>query len=45
MPAGHIKFESVCYTYPTRPDTLVLNSVSFEIKPGEVVAVVGRSGR
>ncbi|MDN3517867.1 lipid A export permease/ATP-binding protein MsbA [Aquisalimonas lutea] len=40
---GHVAYEHVdfCYT----PDTpLVLNDISFEIKPGETLALVGRSG-
>ncbi len=40
---GHIVFENVSFRYaPDSPD--VLHNVSFEVKPGEVVALVGRSG-
>ncbi|MGH1418678.1 MAG: ABC transporter transmembrane domain-containing protein [Hyphomicrobiaceae bacterium] len=44
--AGHgkIAFENVSFCYPTRPDELALDNVTFDIKPGETVAVVGPSG-
>ncbi|MFI5607613.1 ABC transporter ATP-binding protein [Amycolatopsis sp. NPDC051903] len=40
---GHIRFESVSFTYPGTEEP-ALDSVSFEIQPGETVAVVGRNG-
>ena len=40
---GHIEFDSVTFTYPGA-QTPALNGVSFEIRPGETVAVVGRNG-
>ena len=43
MLAGHVRFENVSFQYgPDLP--VVLKDVSFEVKPGEVVALVGRSG-
>lgn len=37
-----IKFEKVTKIYP--PDTVVLQDVSFEVKEGEFVSIVGKSG-
>ena len=40
---GHVRFESVRFRYgPELPE--VLRDISFEIRPGEVVALVGPSG-
>ena len=39
---GHVKFENVTFAYPDGED--VLHDISFEIKPGEVVALAGLSG-
>jgi ABC-type multidrug transport system fused ATPase/permease subunit len=41
---GSLAFESVGFSYATRPDEQVLTGVSFRIEPGEVVALVGPSG-
>ena len=40
---GHIEFKNVSFTYP---DTGIkaLNNLSFEVKPGEFLAVIGRTG-
>jgi len=40
---GHLRFENVRFVYPG-DDREVLHEVSFEIKPGEVVALAGLSG-
>ncbi|OCG03218.1 lipid A export permease/ATP-binding protein MsbA [Gilliamella sp. wkB112] len=40
---GSIEFRHVTYTYPTRTSPS-LNKISFKIKQGETVALVGRSG-
>ena len=40
--AGHVRFEQVCFGYA--PGSEVLHDVSFEIRPGETVAVVGATG-
>ncbi|KAJ6501058.1 multidrug resistance protein 4, partial [Mycena vitilis] len=41
---GHLKFEDVHFSYPARPDVKVLRGLSFEVKPGEYIALVGASG-
>ncbi|GMG84869.1 ABC transporter transmembrane domain-containing protein [Paralimibaculum aggregatum] len=41
---GHIRFEDVSFHYQSRPDAPALHEVSFEIRPGETVALVGPSG-
>ncbi|XP_062456848.1 antigen peptide transporter 2 [Rhea pennata] len=41
---GHVAFRDVSFAYPTRPDELVLRNVSFELRPGEVTALVGLNG-
>jgi len=40
---GEIEFQSVSLTYPTRTEP-ALTSVSFAVRPGETVALVGGSG-
>jgi ATP-binding cassette subfamily B protein len=41
---GQIKFENVSFSYPSRPDFLVLDNLNFAIRAGEKVALVGQSG-
>jgi ATP-binding cassette, subfamily B, bacterial len=41
---GDIEFANVNFSYPTRPEQMVLKDFSLRVKPGEVVALVGPSG-
>ncbi|PSB56123.1 ABC transporter transmembrane domain-containing protein [Chamaesiphon polymorphus] len=41
---GHIRFENVTFRYHPEGDENILENLSFEIKPGQMVALVGRSG-
>lgn len=41
---GKIEFAHVGFRYPTRPEVEVLKNVSFQIQPGEKVALAGHSG-
>jgi len=41
---GHIRFEQVTFRYHPESDINVLENLSFEVKPGQTVALVGRSG-
>nr|QCQ67906.1 TAP2 [Anas platyrhynchos platyrhynchos] len=41
---GHVTFQHVSFAYPTRPEHLVLQDVSFELRPGEVTALAGLNG-
>ncbi len=42
--SGNISFNAVSFHYPSRPNTLALDNVSFTIAPGQTIAVVGPSG-
>lgn len=39
-----VRFESVSFHYPSRPDTAALQDFSLDIRAGETVALVGPSG-
>ncbi|KIW29284.1 uncharacterized protein PV07_05109 [Cladophialophora immunda] len=41
---GEIVFKNVRHVYPSRPDKVVLDELSFSIPSGKVTAVVGKSG-
>lgn len=38
---GHIQFENVIFSYPSRPNAPVLKGMSFEVRPGECVGIIG----
>ncbi len=41
---GNIEYENVHFNYPTREDIEVMKGISFQIKAGQKVALVGPSG-
>jgi len=41
---GEVAFRDVRFAYPTRGDAVVLDGLSFAVKPGEKLALVGPSG-
>ena len=41
---GSIAFENVFFSYPQRPDTMILKGLSFRVSKGTKVALVGPSG-
>ncbi|MED6150567.1 ATP-binding cassette, sub-B (MDR TAP), member 8 [Stylosanthes scabra] len=41
---GKLDFEHVKFTYPSRPDNLVLNDFNLRVESGKTVALVGASG-
>jgi ATP-binding cassette subfamily B protein len=41
---GAIFFDDVTFAYPARPDLPALHNMTFQVKPGETVAIVGPSG-
>ena len=43
-PRGEVSFEAIRFAYPTRPDGVVVENLSFAVRTGETVAIVGPSG-
>jgi ATP-binding cassette subfamily B (MDR/TAP) protein 1 len=41
---GRIEFKEVGFAYPTRPECLILQDFSLDVKAGTSVGLVGRSG-
>ena len=39
-----ISMQDIIFRYPSRPDNLVLDGISFQVEPGQRVALVGQSG-
>ena len=41
---GKIKFENVTFSYPLKPNSNILQHLSFDVKPGKIFAICGFSG-
>lgn len=41
---GRITFDNLSFSYPSRPDAIVLSGINAEIMPDNIVALVGPSG-
>jgi ATP-binding cassette subfamily B protein len=41
---GEVEFSHVKFAYPDEPDVDILSDVSFRVKPGETIALVGPTG-
>ena len=41
---GQVEFNNVVFAYPTKPDRVILNGISFTARPNEKIALVGESG-
>lgn len=41
---GNVRFESVKFNYPSRPDIPILQGLNLKVKKGETLALVGSSG-
>merc|ERR1719433_217734 len=42
--SGNIEFKNVSFSYPTAPDKVILDELSFTIESGQTLAIVGPSG-
>lgn len=42
--SGIVEFNNVEFKYPSKPDISSLQNISFKVKPGETLAIVGPSG-
>ena len=41
---GNIQINNISFCYPSRPNDVVLNNISIDIKEGQKIAIVGMSG-
>jgi ATP-binding cassette, subfamily B, bacterial HlyB/CyaB len=41
---GSVRFDNVTFRYETEEERNILQNISFEIQPGQTIAIVGRSG-
>ncbi|KAJ8444470.1 hypothetical protein Cgig2_024034 [Carnegiea gigantea] len=44
MLGGEVEFEHVKFTYPSRPDSIILEDFNLKVEAGKTVALVGASG-
>jgi ATP-binding cassette, subfamily B, multidrug efflux pump len=44
VPTGHLRFQDVTFSYPSAPDTPVLNGITFDARRGETIGIVGPQG-
>lgn len=44
VPNGDVDFEDVCFSYSGNPDKLAVNHITFHIKSGETIGVIGGTG-
>ena len=42
--SGQIEFSHVCFAYPDEPEVRVLDDVSFSVKKGQTIAIMGATG-
>lgn len=40
----HLEFKNVSFSYPSAPERTILDNLSFDILPGKINAIVGKSG-
>ncbi|KAF5186151.1 Abc transporter b family member [Thalictrum thalictroides] len=41
---GHIEFQNVCFSYPSRPSVIIFDKLCLNIPSGKIIAIVGGSG-
>jgi ATP-binding cassette, subfamily B, bacterial HlyB/CyaB len=41
---GFVRFENVTFRYETEEERNILQNISFEVQPGQTIAIIGRSG-
>ena len=41
---GEVVFDHVSFSFPDDPSTLILDDISFSVKPGQVVGILGQTG-
>ncbi|PIA58609.1 hypothetical protein AQUCO_00500504v1 [Aquilegia coerulea] len=41
---GHIQFQNVCFSYPSRPSVTIFDKLCLDLPSGKIIALVGGSG-